>query len=121
MTGGRAPGTCPRAPRGPRRAATGPLPGARGVRAAAAVWPLCPPGTARTLGQYSTMGLQTLTSPPNVRLSEGDGCSAPHSKKDTFSLNSSRLLSVTVKKSFKDYQYRITKSEVICLQNIYRT
>lgn len=26
----------------------------------------------------------------------------------------------TIKKSFKDYQYCITKSEVMCLQNIYR-
>ena len=30
------------------------------------------------------------------------------------------VLLIIIKKSFKDYQYCITKSEVICLQNIYR-
>lgn len=64
---------------------------------------------------------QPLKSPKNVTLSKGGCRFTSHRKKETFSsLNSSHLLLVTVKKSFKDYQYCITKSEVICLQNIYR-
>ena len=78
-------------------------------------------GTSRIPARWLQVGLGPLKSPKNVSLFEGDGRSAFHSKKETsFSLNGSRLLSRTVKKSFKDYQYCITKSEVICLQNIYR-
>jgi hypothetical protein len=44
---------------------------------------------------------------------------ASQEEKDTL-LKQFTFIIVTIKKSFKDYQYCITKSEVICLQNIYR-